>query len=522
MYSPERKAVINKDKLPIFEALIAERLRPTVTKEMGFQSYEMLDGNGEYRKKQETAFLAGEIRNPILDYPKLDTQELYLKTIPLQVVIEQAEHMADPEAAKAVQSSAAYHQIEMYWLIQAKKIDDLKDDPTSAEFLEAARQYQELNEVLYGAPREEIVKQVYGEIIAQACEKVLAPNVQEIYDELLNGTVVTVDGEKITIPAINGKGEGRLPVINSESLADLGEVLREKFPFVYEITQNYWDEVIQPRVEGTDIEPKFTVRDMVQVFTKVRIVMDPENASGISIEVSPNKSALSWDTPTMAVQIGEKRLAIKQDDEDDGASAAEVMASKIIHELATHGGRAINGLKSDLPVLGTGLYTDAEPGKNADYLTFEEGLAALAEIASRNAKESKWTPMYISRYLAAASLYEGADFRQAFEVNWRSRVILAAKDGVEISDVAIAKEKKQAYLSMVRISRGTPTNLVDGPVLTFNKDLAYLEGKIIALKYLDSVKGDKKAIKRLFTAKFDPTNPVQDALVDTYGIKDNR
>jgi hypothetical protein len=521
MNSLENKAVINRDRLPVFEALIAERLRPTVTKEMGFQSYEMLEGSGEYRKKQETAFFAGEMRNPTLDYPKLDTQELYLKTIPLQVVIDQAEHMADPEAAKAVQSSAAYHQIEMYWLIQAKKMDDLKDDPTSPEFLEAARQYQELNEVLYGAPRVEIVKQVYGEVIAQAGEKTLAPNVQAIYDELVNGAVVTIDGEDITIPAIDGKAEGRLPIINRESLADLREVLHEKFPFVYEITQNYWDEVILPRVEGTDDEPKFTVQDMERVFAKVREVMDPENTSRINIEVSPNKTALSWDTPTMAVQIGEKRLAIKEDDEVD-ATAAEVMASKIIHELATHGGRAINGLKSELPVLGTGLYTDAEPGKNADYLTFEEGFAALAEIASRNAEASKWTPMYISRYLAATSLYEGADFRQAFEVNWRARVILAAKDGVEMSDVAIAKEKKQAYLSTVRITRGTPTNLVGGPVLTFNKDLAYLEGKIIALEYLDSVKGNKKAIERLFTAKFDPTNPLQDALVDAYGIKDNR
>jgi len=28
--------------------------------------------------------------------------------------------------------------------------------------------------------------------------------------------------------------------------------------------------------------------------------------------------------------------------------------------------------------------------------------------------------------------------------------------------------------------------------------------------------------ERLFTAKFDPTNPVQDALVTRYGLKDNR
>ena len=51
---------------------LAERLRPDVTPEMGFQSYEMLSGNSEYRKEEEKRFLAGEIRNPRLDYPNID------------------------------------------------------------------------------------------------------------------------------------------------------------------------------------------------------------------------------------------------------------------------------------------------------------------------------------------------------------------------------------------------------------------------------------------------------------------
>ena len=519
MTSSEEIHTTRRDKLPVFEALVAERLRPTVTKEMGFQSYEMLEGDAEYRKGQQAAFFAGELRNPVLDYPKIDTDELFLKTIPLEIVIDQAGHMSDPEAAKAVQTSAAYHQIEMYWLMKAKKLDDLKDDPTSSLFLETARSYQELNEILYGAPREDIAKMVYGEIVAQGIEKELAPGVQNIYDELLNGAVVTIGDENVAIPGLKNKGEGRLPVIGKETLSDLGEVLRDKFGYVYEVTQKYWDEVILPRGAEAGEELGFGVQDMKVVFDQVREIMDPNDDAKIGVQVMPNKTALSWDTPTMTVQIGEKRAAITGSDED--GTAAEAMASKIIHELAKHGGGAINGLKSELPVLGTGLYTDAAPGKNASYLTFEEGFASLAEIAATRADTIKWSPIYISRYLAALSQYEGADFRQTYEVNWRARVVVAAKDGVEMTESQIAFQKKQAYLSVVRITRGTPTELVDGPVLTFNKDLAYLEGKIIALEYLDSVKGNKKAIERLFTAKFDPTNPIQDALVDTYGIKDN-
>jgi len=509
----ENKTGITRDKLPVFEALIAERLRPTVTKEMGFQSYEKLEGDSTNRKAQEKQFLAGDLRNPILDYTKLDVHELEMMTIPLELVIDQAEHMSDPEAAHAVQTSAAYHQVEMYWLMKAKSLDVLKDDPQSPEFLEAAKVYQELNETLYGAPRPEIVEQAYGEVVAQGNDKQLDARAQTIYDELKNGTTVTIDGEQIVIPGMGGKEKGRLPAIDKEALRELKEVLQEKCGFIFDITDAYFTDIILARRQEVGDAAEFTTGDMKEVFSQVLHVMDPQNIAGITIAIMPNKTALSWDTPTMTVQIGEKR---------DGIDTPQDMATKIIHELYIHGGRAIAGLQSELPVLGTGLFTDAAPGKNASYLTFEEGFASIAEIASDDSSEAKWTPMYVSRYLAVASLYEGMDFRQAYEVNWRARVVLAAKDGEALTDTQILKEQRQAYLSCVRITRGTPTGLENKPVLTYNKDLAYLEGKMITLEYLASVKGDKKAIERLFTAKFDPTNPVQDALVTRYGLKDNR
>ena len=322
-----------------------------------------------------------------------------------------------------------------------------------------------------------------------------------------------IDGKEVMIPGIGGKEKGRLPVIDEEALNELKEVLQEKCGFIFDITDTYFNEIIIARSQEAGGTAEFTTEDMKEVFSQVLHVMDPQDIAGIAIEIMPNKTALSWDTPTMTVQIGEKREAIE---------APQEMATKIIHELYVHGGRAIAGLQSELPVLGTGLFTDAAPGKNASYLTFEEGFASIAEIASNESSDVKWTPVYVSRYLAAASLYEGLDFRQAYEVNWRARTVMAVKDGEALTDAQILKEQRQAYLSCVRISRGSPTGLQDKPVLTYNKDLAYLEGKMITLDYLASVKGDKKAIERLFTAKFDPTNPVQDALVARYGLKDNR
>lgn len=499
------------DQTPIFTALIYERLSTRITPEMGFQSYEKLDGDKEKRTVEAENFLADQTYNPTLDYPLIDPHDLDMKAVSLELIASQAEHLHDPIAASAVQSSAVYRMNEMAWLKEAKLLNELaQTQPDSDEYAASAARYQELNERLYGKPNPELVGQIYGEIFAQADEKQLDERGMKIYNELRYGTSFTVAGEEVVIPALGEKSTDRLPKITSESLKTLREVIHEDTRFIREITQSYWDEVVVPRAQQDETEPGYTVDDMEQVFKQSLLVLDPENEAGISIKIMPNKSALSWDTPTLTVEIGGKRAPI---------TSPEDMTAKIAHELYVHGGRAINGLKSELPVLGTGLYSEAdvEAGERADYLTFEEGFATLVEMVIKG-EAITWTPVYLSRYLACASTYDGGDFRQAFEINGRARVLLAAKSGQPLTDAATEKERKQARLSVERIRRGTPTQQTDGPVLTFNKDLAYLEGKLIAAKYLNDIGDNPAAVRRLFTAKFDPTNHIQDELVTRYGI----
>ena len=93
------------------------------------------------------------------------------------------------------------------------------------------------------------------------------------------------------------------------------------------------------------------------------------------------------------------------------------------------------------------------------------------------------------------------------------------EDAQEVTDEMIEKCRKAAYTSCVRVFRGTQTNLQDivpGIMpMTFNKDLAYLEGRVIAMEHLKTLHEtrDLAGLRRLFKAKYDPTNPVQDMLV---------
>ena len=458
---------------------------------MGFQAYELFGGDGAYREQQKKAFMAGEIRNPALDYPLLDEQKLAKHIGNLEPVLDSTKDYADDDLGGVLWDSASYRMAEMYFLLEAKRLNGLSARPESEEFKLEAERYQQLNEELYGKPTEETRRLVIGEILAQSKGKSLSENAAEILGEFLEGK----DTDEVS--------KERLPQNVGEKLSHLHEVLEEQFADEISIINDYWSDVILPR---GDEKPGFNTEDMVAVYTKVHELNDPQNESGISVVIDPNASLLSWDTPSKSVKIGGKRAAI---------TSPTDMIAKVIHEYGVHGMRAVNGAKYEIPGFGTGMYSDAVGEERSDYLTFEEGFASLCEIAM-DGSFTKWKPMHISHYFALSEAYAGKDFRDTFESTWRARALMLVDKNGDISDKNIQASKSQAYVSCVRVFRGTPTGLSDGPVLTFNKDLAYLNGKLDGLKYLEKIGDDKAAISRLFMGKFDPNNHLQDKIVSKY------
>lgn len=472
---------------------------------MGFQSYELLNGDATQRSVQKNSFMKGEVRNPTLDYPFLDDQNLESLIRTLEPVLDQSQQYEDDTLGEVVWNSASYRMAEMYWLREAKRLNDVADRPDSPDFLNSAARYQAANEQLYGRPEHETVEKVYGEILAQAREKMLHPTAQHLYDQLVNGVTIYLDNEQVHMPGIGADHPDRLPLASeiNQKLGDLKEVIEETFSDARRIVEQYWQEVIVPR-DGA--QPAFTPEDMKVVFEQVRDFYDPDNEADIGVIINPNSTSLAWDTPSRSVQIGAKRETIEDPNK---------MFAKVIHEYANHGLRAVNGRKSGVPTLDTGMYSDADEGERSDYLTFEEGFATLCEMAAYDSFD-KWDSSHVHRYLTIASAYEGNDFRQIYERTWRAIALMNVEDGAETTDEIIATAQKEAHLATVRALRGTPTRLSGGPVLTFNKDLAYLNGKLDALRYLDEHAGDKQAIIRLFLGKFDPNNHVQNSIVEQY------
>ncbi len=99
---------------------------------------------------------------------------------------------------------------------------------------------------------------------------------------------------------------------------------------------------------------------------------------------------------------------------------------------------------------------------------------------------------------------------------------MKVKDNQEVTDEMIKKEQGITYTALVRIFRGTPTTLSekypDIAPLTFNKDLAYLNGRVLAMNHIKELyeTDDEAGLLRLFSAKYDPTIPEQQAIIDKY------
>lgn len=488
---------------------LREQLHPLTTPEMAFQSYRRLAGDKEERSLQRDAFLAGEVVNPALDYPKLDENELRNGISVLGEVLKLAEAQPDETTKEAIWDSAAYRMAEMYWLLSAKDLIDRHSDMSQHELDQRAGYVQNLNEQLYGKPDQDLYASIVSEIWRQIDDKELVGRGQQIKLELEQGVAVRAGGKDTAVSPLNRNESAPLDPIPQELLDYLEQKILTDNPDLEPTIQQYWDEYIATRPSE---DQHFTVDDMYTVFSLVHQQRDPDNSSGIQVMIDPSATALSWETEQMAVVIGGKRGPI---------SSTKVMLSKVVHEYIIHAGRAMSGIGSDVPVLGTGLYTAADPGEVSDYLMFEEGLASSCEKATTG-EDTSWDAANLERYAAYGLAYEGNNFRQVFEVLWRARVLLKTQSGEEPSEELITAAQKNTYAACVRIFRGSPTDLGDRStdqeqptkLLTFNKDLVYMEGKQRVIAFWEQNKDDPRMLDLIFKAKFDPTNKRQLALVE--------
>lgn len=460
---------------------------------LALQTYEFFEGGPE-RKSAIADFASGASCGLELQYPLLESGSLIDEhvSVLLQEVSDGPVEIATPE----------YRLAEAYFLQAARRINSSE----RVHSQDTVDNFQALNEAIYGKPDQEVVNQMLTQVWRKL-EGVTSPAAIEILSKLDSGyTFESGNGESVEIPALprpeTDLEEGEtLPILEDETVAWLKESMSQRYGVAQEVFRTYFAE--------NDVSDGVAAAQISELFRSAieKLGLD------ISVIERENASLLSWSSADSAVIVGLERKPIQTPEELFGL---------FVHEVGVHGVRSQNGLSSGVDALGVGLFTEATEGEDPSYLTFEEGLAATLQSATRGKKES-WSIAGMGLYLTTAFAHMGWTPRQIQEVMTNIRVGLAVKEtDTDVDSEKVKKAQNAAATHTHRIFRGTPTaeslKTSAGVTLHYAKDIAYAAGKIKAITHLNSLahlsEPDREhALDVLLSAKYDPTNSSQTSIV---------
>lgn len=484
---------------------IIDLLNPRTLPEAGFQSYEMLNHNALSKRE---AFLSGESRNPELQYPLLEhnLSSMDEGILNIAAAVDRLEHIVeDEEEFEAIKGSLGYRMSEMDFIKVLGQLHFASREGDVEYARELAETAKTMSERLYGKPDPEVVDAVLNTIWLDIDSKNFTGKAAQLRDDLVYG-FTSAEGHHIPPLRRADDSEAKLPEFD-EAVRWAGEYFEERDADIEAIVREFWDEKVEEAGESYKCYPA----DIIEAFQRVIDLRDPDGKYGVSVVPAEGKTALAWETPLMAVQVGTKRDPIEN---------SRLLFTRIHHEFGHHGQKAINGFMTGLPVLGTGLYT-----ANCDYLTAEEGIATLAE-AGMDGSQAEWSGARLNYYLGVdLANTNGDDFRSVFEKTWRYNLLRSVDDSEDVSEEMILSAQSKAYNTCMRIFRGTPTTLREltgiETVVTYNKDIAYLPGIIKAMTIFRKAyeSNDSTLLDFVMTGKFDPTDDGHVAIVQRALLK---
>jgi hypothetical protein len=158
---------------------------------------------------------------------------------------------------------------------------------------------------------------------------------------------------------------------------------------------------------------------------------------------------------------------------------------------------------------GSAMKQIALPGNVA----FEEGALTSVEQMVTGERRIAGLAYYMSLGLQL-NLDNGSDkrrdFRQTHEIMWRRSLLQSHANGEPVMEGDILKAKGAAFQTVIRTTRG---NSLDA------RDISYFEGGRKATRWFNEIavlpeEERRSKLRVMLSAKFDPTNPIQEAFFD--------
>lgn len=363
------------------------------SKVASFEAYEYLDGNKKYREEQKRQFLAGEIENPILDYPNIDLDKIDHFENSL---IDQKRNLLTSETNEVIKQ--AYR-----WRINEKIAE--------ARMLKAVavgnmHRFKKYSEYIYGKPSEEIFAYTINSI-ADKAQNCISSDDSDLSQSALNLINVLPKLQKPQITELPDKAT--VSFAKQETEKELGDLI--------DIPEEL------KRLDAEQIQEAFN-----EAINKVG-----DNNWKVIIDNNTNKTAVTVSQEKMQVNIPAERNVTRSK-----------LCGLILHEIGTHVARRINGERSKLKLLGLGLdrYDD-------------EGIATMREqVYAGKVDDFRGIDGLLAIGLANGTDGQPRDFRQVYTILEKYYLFNSLRTGKDLTE-ASEKASNTAWKRTVRTFRGT-------------------------------------------------------------------
>lgn len=272
---------------------------------IAFEDYEKLAGEKEHREQQKRQFLSGEIENPELGYPELETFAIEDKEAELLSLKEDVLELEENQAVRKIYRTKINESIATVRMLRAAKEGDDRKFSRYADFI-------------YGKPTESDSNYVLQQVQQYIADNIDSSNPDRVaaaqhLDLFFGDMDIQTDGE--------GVGADILP--DGEDIEGVVESL---------------DEVVEAFEDALD---ELNIDDW-------EVVVDTEKGlTNFSVSQEHKIVRIPEEEKLLARNISKKKLK-----------------GLIAHEIHTHVARRHNGERSKLHLLGLGLdrYIQAEEG----------------------------------------------------------------------------------------------------------------------------------------------------------------
>lgn len=424
-----------------------------------------------------------------------------------ETLISMAESMSEPERTVYLQAIEARKQEAT--LIVAMRDYKAATDPIAKEV--AAQRFMETNIALYGEPDKATYESLLGEKIANIFHKKRSQSAEIIFQELrdllpenvLDGTRIqdrfrpSTETMKWMNEVVHGLYDNMLRHVDSYVEAHKSELQTESHDeTVIKIQPTHLQDIFRNILTEEFLASSKEVEEGRQTgdIQDAQAVTDWDNTETRDVEKDMDWKVEVTEAKSINVDPDTRHIRIPQDRE---AMSVNEVKRLVVHEIGVHVLTRMTGGSTNLEPLAQGL---------AGFNDTQEGLGKAMEHALKGEYQEAGIDHYITAGLA---YFDNKDFKGAYDVKWRLKLLESLKPDQEPTQAEINKAKQWAANTTMRIYRGTD----DLPLF---KDLCYYNGSKEVWEYLEKICGDDLQLSLLLAGKINTSKKHQRVILESH------